>query len=211
MSFVLVQHLDPKHLSHLGEILQRSSKMPVVEAADGMKAEADHVYITPPNVQMRIANRLLHLTPRPKTGGVYLPINEFFYSLAAECDGKAIGVVLSGTANDGTAGLQAIKASGGITFAQDETSAKYPGMPHSAVKSGCVDFVFRPAKIAEELARIGAHPFVAKSKVKSGKPHEEALKRIYQMLKSATGVDFSQYKQTTINRRIQRRLSLIHI
>ncbi len=207
LAFALVQHLDPKHPSHLSAILQRSTKMPVAEATDGMHVERDHVYIIPPNVEMRIDREMLHLRPRGKTNGPHLPIDEFFRSLSGECDGTSIGVVLSGNASDGTEGLMAIKANGGITFAQDEKSAKYPGMPRSAVRSGCVDFVLPPAKIAEEIARLGKHPFVVKGRQpQAGEAPVDGLKKIYSLLRSATGVDFSQYKQTTIHRRIERRM-----
>ncbi|MEI8342717.1 MAG: chemotaxis protein CheB, partial [Verrucomicrobiota bacterium] len=209
VAVVLVQHLDPNHPSHLSEILQRTSKMPVAEVTDGMKVEVDHVYIIPPNVKIRIADMALKLTPRETVAGCHLPIDEFFRSLAESCDGTAIGVVLSGTATDGTVGLKAIKAAGGITFAQDEGTAKYPGMPNSAIASGCVDFVLPPGQIAEEILRLGAHLLVAMPVAETGKPQGDGLKRIFSLLRGVTGVDFSHYKQTTINRRIQRRL-IIH-
>ncbi len=219
LAFALVQHLDPKHPSQLSDILQRATKMRVTEARDGMQVAANCVYIIPPNTQMRIADAVLHLTPRPEPReGVNLPIDEFFRSLAMECDGTSIGVVLSGNASDGTEGLKAIKASGGLTFAQDEKSARYAGMPRSAVRSGCVDFVLPPAKIAEEIARLGKHPFVVKPKAEAEQAAAEAaeqvgdgLKKIFTLLRSASGVDFGHYKQSTINRRLQRRMAVHHI
>ncbi len=208
LAFAIVQHLDPKHPSHLSSILQRSTELTVVEAEDGTKVQRGHVYIIPPNVEMRIADEVLHLTPRPDSRGVHLPIDEFFRSLANECDGTSIGVVLSGNASDGTEGLKAIKASGGITFAQDEKSARYAGMPRSAAAAGCVDFVLPPAKIAEEIARLGKHPFVAKPRSATEAPPGDGLKKIYELLRAGSGVDFSQYKQTTIARRLQRRMAV---
>jgi len=158
--FVLVQHLDPGHDSALTQILTRVTSMPVREVTNNLRVEADHVYVIPPNATMVIAKGRLTLQPRPQTGRAQRAVDAFFESLAQDQRERAIGVILSGTASDGTLGLEAIKAEGGITFAQDE-SAKYDAMPRSAVAAGCVDFVLSPEVIAKELARIAKHPYVA--------------------------------------------------
>ena len=160
MAFVLVQHLDPTHESQLADLLSKATRLPVTEVTDGMAVEPDHVYVIPPNTNMTIAKGVLRLTPRGDARSQHLPLDFFFRSLAEDRQSRAIGVILSGTGSDGSLGLAEIKAVGGITFAQDEKSAKYPAMPLNAVSSGCVDFVLPPDEIARELARIGQHPYL---------------------------------------------------
>lgn len=176
MAFVFIQHLDPKHHSMLSELLAKTTSMPVLEAKTGTKVKPNHIYVIPPNVNMEIRGHRLQLTTRAAAPTLHAPIDLFMRSLAEDQDQRAIGVVLSGTASDGTRGLAAIKAEGGITFAQDEQSAKYPGMPHSAVASGCVDFVLPPQKIARELARISGHPYLA-SQARPRGPHLAKARR----------------------------------
>lgn len=160
MGFVLVQHLDPQHESALTHILTRATSMPVQEATNNLRVEANHVYIIPPNTSLGITKGVLKLQPRPPGRMPTRSIDTFFESLAQDQRERAIGVILSGTATDGTLGLEAIKAEGGITFAQDD-SARYDSMPRNAVAAGCVDFVLKPEDIANELARIAKHPYVA--------------------------------------------------
>ncbi|HKW80814.1 MAG TPA: chemotaxis protein CheB, partial [Casimicrobiaceae bacterium] len=160
MAFVLVQHLDPQHESALAHLLSRATELPVRDVTDNMPVEADHVYVIPPNTNLAIVDGTLKLSARPKARTPQHAIDFFFEALAQDRRESAIGVILSGTASDGTLGLEAIKAEGGITFAQDET-ARYDSMPKSAVAAGCVDFVLSPAQIASELARIARHPYVA--------------------------------------------------
>jgi len=158
MAFVLVQHLDPKHDSSLQEILARTTKIPLTEVTQGAVVQPDHAYVIPANKNLTIKNGILQLGSRVLTHGQHMPINDFFRSLA-ECSGQqAIGVILSGTASDGTEGCRAIKAAGGITFAQDEESAKYDSMPRNAVNAGCIDFILSPKDIARELGGINQHP-----------------------------------------------------
>ncbi len=160
MGFVLVQHLDPDHESALTQILTRATSLPVQEATNNQTVQANHVYIIPPDTNLYMAKGVLKLEPRPKVRMPHRPIDTFFESLSQDMRERAIGVVLSGTASDGTLGLEAIKAEGGITFAQD-ASAKYDSMPRSAVGAGCVDLVLSPADIAKELGRIAKHPYLA--------------------------------------------------
>src|SRR5689334_2731710 len=157
MAFVLVQHLDPRHESQLPDVLSRTTAMPVITVTNHLRAEPDHVYVIPSNADMTIGSGVFALTARDAVDR-HTPIDHFFRSLAQEREGRAVGVVLSGTGSDGTLGLRAIKAEGGITFVQDEKSAKHPGMPLSA--AAVADFVLPPAGIARELARIGVHPYV---------------------------------------------------
>jgi two-component system, chemotaxis family, CheB/CheR fusion protein len=250
MAFVLVQHLDPAHESALTEILARATLMPVCEVTDNLRIEPNHVYVIPPDATMTIGAGVLKLTARPKNRGVARAIDLFFESLAQELGERAIGVVLSGTANDGTQGLEAIKAEGGITFAQDD-SAKCSSMPQSAIAAGCVDYVLSPENIAGELARIAWHPVLAPDGSSPGEadpqasstsagqadplpsggsgtprtgarqvqaeeraagsqmPEEaNAFKRILLLLRQHSGVEFSLYKSTTVQRRITRRMVL---
>lgn|GEM_PF-1093865 len=159
MGFVLVQHLDPQHESALTQLLARATTMPVYEVTQNLRVEPNSIYVIPPNVLMAIVDGALKLTPRSNERGATRSIDFFFEALAHDQREQAIGVVLSGTASDGTIGLEAIKAEGGVTFAQDE-SAKYDSMPRSAIAAGCVDLVLAPEQIAAELARIAKHPFV---------------------------------------------------
>ncbi len=212
MAYVLVQHLDPSHESVLTGLLAKATEMPVSQVTDATLVEPNHVYVIPPNVDMSIAQGILRLTPRTETRGHHMPIDRFLRSLAEDQRSNAIGVILSGTASDGTLGLAAIKAEGGITFAQDEKSAKFDGMPQSAIAAGCVDFVLPSDAIARELARIRAHPYLATSSssrtaelVPDGDPQ---LKNVLHLLRTANGVDFSDYKPATVKRRILRRMAL---
>ncbi|PYN02635.1 MAG: hypothetical protein DME07_09290, partial [Candidatus Rokuibacteriota bacterium] len=213
MAFVLVQHLDPKYPSFLSEILSRTTRMPVVEVKNGMSVEIGHVYVMPPNTRMTIVAGVLNLTPRSDDPGPHMPIDHFLRSLAEDLKSRAIGVILSGSASDGALGLRAIKAEGGITFAEAPQSAKFDGMPRSAMASGAVDFVLPPKAIAQELIRIGGHPYLDETSAAS--PSEplaggpDALARIFRMLREKSGLDFTLYRQTTIRRRIARRM-LIH-
>ena len=213
MAFVLVQHLDPHHKSMLGELLSRASRLPIHEVIDGVRVEPNNVYIIPPNTELGILHRTLQLLPRSETARPPLPIDTFMQSLAKDQGSMAIGVILSGGASDGTLGLKCIKAAGGITFAQDEASAKYNSMPHSAIAAGCVDFVLPPAEIARELNRIARQPQILKNlafMTKTALPGEggDELYKIHLLLRNHTGNDFTHYKQSTIRRRIQRRMVL---
>ena len=219
MAFVLIQHLDPTHASMLPEIVARSTQMQVLEVKSGMPVQPNHVYVIPPNTKIGLSDEGFQLLPRPKTRGRELPIDYFFESLAETYKMRAIGVILSGTLSDGALGLKAIKSEGGITFAQDET-ARFPDMPRAAVAAGSVDSILPPEGIARELERIGRHPFVVRAFIKNddgvaapakkgrAPSKTDELQSIFQLLRSATGVDFSRYRPTTIRRRISRRMVL---
>jgi two-component system CheB/CheR fusion protein len=211
MAFVLVQHLDPRHESRLTDLLGRTTPMPVLEVTDGLSVQPNHVYVIPPNANLAIAQSVFQITPRGEERAPHLPVDFLFRSLAEDRKARAVAVVLSGTGSDGTLGMCEIKARGGITFAQDETSARHSGMPRSAADSGCVDFVLTPEAIALRLADIGQHPYLTpavtpQDPVDPGT--EDLYKRILSQVRSASGVDFSQYRASTIRRRILRRMAL---
>ncbi|WP_193199972.1 chemotaxis protein CheB [Nostoc sp. MG11] len=212
MAFVLIQHLDPNHKSLLTEILAKTTQMPVREVQNGMSVEPNQVYVIPPNTKMALAQGVLQLMPREKIQGKYMPADAFLTSLAAELGSKAISVVLSGSDGDGAQGSEAIKAAGGITFAQCKESAQFSDMPNTAIATGDVDFILPPHKIAEKLANIARHPNVTRpissQRVEPLSESEAALPAIFAMLSSDTGVDFTHYKQTTLKRRIDRRMVL---
>lgn len=203
MGFVLVQHLDPQHDSALTQLLGRTTSLPVCEVTNNLRVEPNHVYVIPPNTNLGIAGGVLTLQPRAQARTPHRSIDSFFEALAADQGERAIGVILSGTATDGTLGLEAIKAEGGTTFAQDE-SARYGSMPRSAVAAGCVDFVLSPERIAKQLARMATHP----SGAGAAKAAEDGFEKILRLLRDHTGVDFSLYKSSTIRRRITRRMGL---
>jgi len=201
LAVVVVHHLDPKHESSLVEILARSSELPVSAATDGMVVEPDHVYVVPPNAGLLISGGALRLTPRTETEGRHLPIDRFLESLAVDHTTRAVGVILSGTGSDGAQGIRAIKADGGVTFAQNAT-AEYRSMPSSAIATGCVDFVLPIDGIARELLRMGDRM----APLASAADDALELQRILLELRKASGIDFASYKQTTVRRRVQRRV-----
>jgi two-component system CheB/CheR fusion protein len=210
MAFVLVQHLDPKHDSVLQEILARTTKIPVTEVVQGAVVQPDHAYVIPANKNLTIKNGILQLGSRVMVHGQHMPIDNFFRSLAEGAGQQAIGVILSGTASDGTEGCRAIKAAGGITFAQDEESAKYDSMPRNAVNAGCIDFILSPKDIARELGGLSQHPYVARVVTPGNEGFEgmvgSDLNALFGLLRESTGVDFTNYKHTTLQRRIRRRM-----
>jgi two-component system, chemotaxis family, CheB/CheR fusion protein len=214
MAFVLIQHLDPTHASLLTELLAKTTTMPVTEVGDGMEVLPDRVYIIPPNRELVLVGNKLELSAREKTHGRYLPIDRFFQSLATHRQHQAIAVVLSGADGDGALGLAAVKAAGGITFAQDLASSKFEGMPDRAIATGCVDFILPPEAIAAELERIGCHADLAPLPPRQpavavvSQPERDTLTTIFRLLRAKTGVDFTGYKPATLKRRISRRMAL---
>ncbi len=211
MAYVLVQHLDPSHESMLPEILSRETKIPVHEITDDIHLAPDHIYIIPSNKILTSTDGVLKLTTRDKKK-LNLCIDVFFTSLADVHKEFAIGVVLSGTGNDGTLGLKSIKEHGGITVAQDQESAAYDSMPQSAINAGVVDFILTPAKIPEHLLQIAGsynvnHVFAPEEELP--KDEEETYNKILSVLRKRSGVDFTYYKQPTFHRRIARRIAIV--
>ena len=206
MAFVLVSHLDPSHESILTEILQRSTPMPVVEVHDQMQVEANHVYVIPPNRDMAIFHGVLQLSVPEQPRGQRMPIDAFLRSLAEDQGEQAVGIILSGTGTDGTLGLRAILGAGGVSLVQEPGSAKYDGMPSSAIAAGYATQVLPADKMPQALLsgpRIQRAPMAA--------PVISGINKILMQLRSATGHDFSQYKKSTIGRRIERRMSMHNI
>jgi two-component system CheB/CheR fusion protein len=212
-AFVFIQHLDPTHPSILAELVGKETNMPVSEVTNGQQVEANHVFIIPPNTSMSISKNTLELTPREDSHGVHMSVDRFMRSLAEAKGNRAIGVILSGAGSDGTLGMAEIQAQGGVTFVQDEATARYDGMPHSVIAAGCADYILPPKAIARELSRIAKHPFVARpdspALAQLASSDESGMDAIFQLLRRNTGVDFTHYRQTTILRRIQRRM-LVH-
>lgn len=211
MAFVVIQHLDPHQESMLTEILAKITEMPVQQVQDGMAIAANQIYVIPPNAQMVLRQNELKLTEREKIHGRPMPVDAFFQSLATARGNRAIAVVLSGSDGDGALGVAAIKASGGITFAQELTSAKFPGMPQHAIATGCVDFVLSPSAIAHEITKISRHPYVASSCPIPSKTQPilyETLPTIFELLRAVKDIDFAVYKPATLQRRVLRRMTL---
>jgi two-component system, chemotaxis family, CheB/CheR fusion protein len=205
MAFVVIQHLAAGQESMLPEILSRSTQMKVLQVTDGMKVEKNKVYVITPATTMTLKNALLKLTPK---GNALKPINDFMISLSSERKTQAIGIILSGTGNDGTEGLRAIKVEGGITFVQDPETAQYPDMPKNAINAEIAYFILTPENIAKEIVRLSKNPQLTlpPSETRQKVEGETDLKKILMMLKASYGVDFTHYKETTINRRITRRM-----
>ncbi len=214
MAFVLVQHLDPHHDSQLTEILSAATGMQVRTVLDGMPVQPDEVFVIPPNATMILEDGVLRLDNRKP--GLHLPVDAFFESLAHVQGGRAIAIVLSGNASDGSQGIKAVKGECGLTFAQDEASAQHIGMPRSAIATGAVDYVMSPVEIARELVHLSQHPFVV-----AALRHDAAeeilpdgngeLRNIFRALRQSTKVDFSHYKRNTIRRRIGRRMIVTRV
>jgi two-component system CheB/CheR fusion protein len=212
MAFVLVQHLEAKHESLLAKLLSKATLMPVTEVRQRTRVEPNHVYVIPANTDLSLGDAALRIRRRKSSASPHLPIDHFFRTLAESQGTRGIGVILSGTATDGTLGLKAIKLAGGTTFAQEPTSAKFDGMPKSAILAGCVDFVLPPERIAKELSQITLHLHLGLSNLEKEDPPVQALEeewtRIFNLLRDTSGVDFTFYKKPTISRRVGRRMAL---
>ncbi|HVQ15349.1 MAG TPA: chemotaxis protein CheB, partial [Vicinamibacterales bacterium] len=208
---ILVQHLAPQHESALPTLLTSYTSMPVLQVIDGMPVEPNHVYVIPPNFQMGLTDGHLQLKPRAEDRTQYTPIDSFLTSLAEHAQSRAIAVILSGTASDGARGVREIKGAGGITFAQKPETAKYDGMPRAAIATGMIDMVLSPAEIALKLSQVTAHPYVREFVAPNGDElnvRDEQLRRIFDLLRPVSGIDFKHYKLPTIKRRLLRRMAL---
>lgn len=211
LGFVVLQHLDASRESHLKEMLSRATRMPVLEAAQGMRIEPNHVYVMPSNADVGLASGTLSL--RSRTGdrtSPHLPIDAFFADLAADRGAQAIGVVLTGQGKDGVEGVRAIKAVGGLTLVQKPNTAKAVGMPEAVIGTGLADFVLPLQGLAKELVRIAQHPLAAYDAKDTGDREKDAahIARILQLLEPVVGVDFGEYKEATLRRRLGRRMLL---
>lgn len=213
MAFVLVQHLAPDHKSILSDLIRRYTRMQVFEVEDGMVVHPNCTYIIPPGYDMAFVNGTLQLFEPSEPRGHRLPIDFFFRTLAQDMRERAIGIVLSGNGSDGTFGVRAIKGEGGMVMAQNPAAAAFGGMPRSAIATGLVDYVLPVAELPAQLFSYAKHAFGKLSKVTtlSAPKAESAIKKIFVLLRCQTSHDFSKYKPSTINRRVQRRMAVHHI
>jgi two-component system CheB/CheR fusion protein len=210
MAFVLVQHLAPDHKSMLSDLVNRYTRMQVFEVEDGMVVRPNCAYIIPPNRDMAFLDGTLQLLEPTAPHGHRLPIDFFFRSLAQDQHERAICIVLSGTGSDGTQGMRAVKGEGGMVMAQNPESTEYDGMPRSAIATGLVDYVLPPAEMPAQLIAYVAHIFgKALRPASSLAPKaEDAMRKVFVLLRAQTSHDFSQYKQNTIRRRVERRMAV---
>jgi len=213
MAFVLVQHLAPDHESILTDLIRRCTGMQVFEVEDGMVVQPNCIYIIPPNRDMAFLHGTLQLMEPAAPRGQRLPIDFFFRSLAQDQRERAICIVLSGTGSDGTLGVRAIKGEGGMVMAQNPGSTDYDGMPRSAISTGLVDYELPPAEMAPQLIGYVAHAFGKPPRAASASPpkSENVLNKVFILLRAQTGHDFSNYKPSTIQRRIERRMAIHQI
>jgi two-component system CheB/CheR fusion protein len=213
MAFVLIQHLDPTHKSILSELVRRYTTMKVVEVIDGAPVEPDTVFVIPPNRYMAILHGKLHLLDATLIPGLRAPIDYFFRSLAADQKEKAICLVLSGTGAEGSMGLRAVKGEGGMVMVQEPESAKYDGMPRSALATGLADYVLPPGKMPEQLIAYVRHALVKAPGVdeKPASSDADQMEKVFILVRDHTGHDFSYYKRNTILRRIDRRMAVHQI
>ncbi|MBI5521524.1 MAG: PAS domain-containing protein [Desulfarculus sp.] len=212
MAFVIVQHLDPTHQGIMAELLQRGTKMKVGQVKDRTKVQPNCVYVIPPNKDMSILRGSLHLFPPVSPRGLRLPIDFFFRSLAADRGEKSVGVILSGMGSDGSLGLRAIKEAAGVVLVQDPASAKFDGMPKSAIEAGLADFVAPAPELAGKLIEYARHaPLLAKTGLTLESKTQGGLEKAVILLRAHTGHDFSQYKKSTLYRRVERRMGIHQI
>ena len=213
MAFVIIQHLSPNFKSIMASLLAKYTLMTVSEIEDGMTLAPNCVYLNPPNKNVAVFNRTLHLMAPVKSGAINMPIDFFFRSLSEDQKEGAIGIIVSGTASDGTLGIKAIKGEGGMVMAQDPDTAKYDGMPRSAIGTGLVDLILPVETMPKALINYVVHPFSkSPGKINISETNiQHQLQKVFSLIRSATGHDFSQYKQTTIRRRIERRLAVHQI
>lgn len=210
LSFVVIQHLSPDYKSLMDELLARYTQIPIKIITDGMLVEPDHIYLIPPRKNLYIFHGKLFLEDQNIKRGLNLPVDIFFRSLATEMGKNAIGVILSGTGSDGTLGTRAIKEAGGMVIVQDETTAKFDGMPRSSAATGLVDFILPPSKMPDAIINYIKHPFISKEKTLENilTKNIDTLSKIIMILRDYSGIDFSYYKENTITRRLERRVTI---
>jgi two-component system CheB/CheR fusion protein len=210
MAFVIIQHLAPGRKSIMGSLLSKYTDMRVLEIEDGMKIESGCVYMNPPDKDVSVMGGALYLTDPVETHALRLPIDHFFRSLAQDQHERGICIILSGTATDGTLGLKAVKGEGGMTMVQEESQAKYDSMPRSAINTGLVDFILPVEKMPQELVRYISHPYIEKPErmITPKQEYLNTVRKICLLIRARTGHDFSNYKQNTVRRRIERRMAV---
>jgi two-component system, chemotaxis family, CheB/CheR fusion protein len=211
MAFIVIQHLDPTQKGMLPELLQRVTKMKVLQVADNMHVKPDFVYVIPPNASMSILKRVLYLFEPVEARGLRLPIDFFFRSLAEDQKGQSIGLILSGMGSDGSLGLRAIKENNGIVMVQDPATARYDSMPRNAIESVNVDIVSEVSELPGKLSELLKHLPLERTGQEIEIKDKSSLEKIIILLRSHTGNDFSMYKNNTVYRRIERRMSIHNI
>ncbi len=211
MAFVIVQHLDPSRKGALPQLLQRLTPMPVQQAEDRMRVQPDHVYVIPPNKDLAMRDGILHLSAPEVPRGLRLPVDSFFRSLAADREQFAIGVILSGMGSDGSLGLRAVKDNAGLALVQDPASAKFDGMPRSAIDAGCADIIAPADELPGRIRAYLEHAPIVHAQGEAEAQAHSALDKILLLLRVQTGHDFSLYKKSTLYRRIERRMGIHQI
>jgi len=207
-AFIVVQHLSPDYKSMMVELLSNKTKIPVFRAEDGMEVQSNTIYLIPPKKNLKIFHGKLLLSDQGHARGLNLPIDLFLRSLAEDQGEKTAAVILSGTGSDGMRGIRAIKEQGGIVVVQSEASAKFDGMPRSAISTGLSDFILSPDKMPEQLISYIKHPYSSKESMAGAiVEHEGGLAKVLSILRERFKVDFTYYKPSTVNRRIERRMS----
>jgi len=208
-AFVIVQHLSPDYKSLMDELLAKNTSLPIHHIEDGMRVESGNVYLIPPRKNLMLSGEILHLLERPENQVLHLPIDYFFRSLAKELEERAIGLVLSGTGSDGTRGLRTIKDVGGIVMVQSPESAKFNGMPNSAIATGLVDYVLPVTQMPTELLELIEHPrSLPDTPERMLEQNPDILNRILRQVTRTAGMDFEAYKRPTLVRRMGRRMML---
>ena len=212
MAFIIIQHLSPDYKSLMVELLSKRTPMQVCRAEEGMTVEPNCVYLIPPKKNLTIFHGRLLLSDQDHSRGINLPIDVFLRSLAEDQGESAVGIVLSGTGSDGMRGIRAIKESGGMVMVQDPESAKFDGMPRSAISTGLADFILAPEEMPLQLLSYAQHPYVATpERGKAMITDEDCMTRIFALLRERTRVDFTYYKPSTVVRRIERRMTVNQI
>ncbi len=213
-AFIVVQHLSPDFESLMNELLARNTSMSVENVVHGVEVLANAIYLIPPKKNITLVDGSLYLSEQVRSGGVNLPIDHFFRSLASDAKHRAVGIILSGTGSDGSRGIKAIKEAGGLILVQDRESSKFDGMPYNAAQTGTADFILPPQELAVYLSTFLKNSMVrgARSVLRTTNNSEESvLSLIFSLLKASNGIDFSQYKATTVARRIERRMGINHV
>jgi two-component system CheB/CheR fusion protein len=211
MAFVVIQHLSPNHKSMMAELLARNTRMPVRQAEDGVTALANHVYLIPPKKCLTIYNGKLLVTEWDARQGPNLPIDTFFCSLAKDCSERAIAIALSGTGADGTRGIREIKEAGGLVMIQDEQSARFSGMPHSAIATGLADYILPAGEMPAALLKFIRHPLHQQPTRFPPQKAASSMQKIQEIIRAQTGIDFSGYTRSTVMRRLERRMGLSQV
>jgi len=211
MAFVIIQHLSPSHKSLMSSLLAKHTSMKVLEAQDGIKIELGCVYINPPDRNIALINGALHFMEMPPARELRLSIDYFFRTLAEDREEKAICIIFSGTGSDGTLGVKAVKEKGGMVMVQKPESAKYDGMPHSAISTGLADYILPPENMPEQLIKYVQHPYIVRTSETEENEFHKSVQKIFVLIRLHTGHDFSHYKITTVRRRIARRMAVHQI